>query len=105
MVTIDRKRLISEKQNKKASAKGARLSKEAMLLEDIFKFTKPSFYFQGSQHPFTKFFDPKKKSYCIAFKSTFKVLDTHLQNSSTLRKNRNPSFLIKITRASPGVEQ
>ena len=42
MVTINRERLISEKQNNKASAKGARLPKEAMLLRDIFKFTKPS---------------------------------------------------------------
>ena len=42
MVTIDRERLISEKQNNKASAEGARLPKGAMLLSDIFKFTKPS---------------------------------------------------------------
>ena len=42
MVTIDRERLISEKRNNKASAEGARLPKEAMLLRDIFKFTKPS---------------------------------------------------------------
>ena len=35
MVTIDRERLISEKQNNKASAEGARLLKEAMLLRDI----------------------------------------------------------------------
>ena len=42
MVTIDRERLINEKQNKKASAEGASLPKEAMLLRDIFKFTKPS---------------------------------------------------------------
>ena len=42
MVTIDRERLISEKQNNKASAEGARLPKEAMLLRDIFKLTKPS---------------------------------------------------------------
>ena len=42
MVTIDRERLISEKQNNKASAEGAMLPKEAMLLRDIFKFTKPS---------------------------------------------------------------
>ena len=42
MVTIDRERLISEKQNNKASAVGARLPKEVMLLRDIFKFTKPS---------------------------------------------------------------
>ena len=41
MVTIDRERLISEKQNNKASPEGARLPKEAMLLRDIFKFTKP----------------------------------------------------------------
>ena len=41
MVTIDRERLISEKRNKKASAEGARLPKEAMLLRDIYKFTKP----------------------------------------------------------------
>ena len=38
MVTIDRERLISEKQNNKASAdEGARLPKEAMLLRDICK--------------------------------------------------------------------
>ena len=42
MVTIDREHLISEKQNKKASAEGARLLKEAMPLRDIFKFAKPS---------------------------------------------------------------
>ena len=42
MVTIDRERLISEKQNNKASAEGARHPKEAMLLRDICKFTKPS---------------------------------------------------------------
>ena len=42
MVTIVRERLISEKQNNKASPEGARLPKEAMLLRDIFKFTKPS---------------------------------------------------------------
>ena len=41
MVTIDRERLISEKQSNKASAEGARFRKEAMLLRDIFKFTKP----------------------------------------------------------------
>ena len=41
MVTIDRERLISEKRNK-ASAEGARLPKEAVLLRDIYKFTKPS---------------------------------------------------------------
>ena len=41
MVTIDRERLISEKQNNKTSAEGARLPKGAMLLRDIFKFTKP----------------------------------------------------------------
>ena len=41
MVTIDSERLISEKQNK-ASAEGARLPKEAMLLRDIFKIIKPS---------------------------------------------------------------
>ena len=41
MVAIDRERLISEKQNNKASPEGARLLKEAMLLRDIFKFTKP----------------------------------------------------------------
>ena len=32
---------MSEKRNNKASAEGARLPKEAMLLMDIFKFTKP----------------------------------------------------------------
>ena len=42
MVTIDRECLISEKQNNKARAEGARLPKEAMLLRDIFKLTKPS---------------------------------------------------------------
>ena len=42
MVTIDRERLISEKQNNKASAEGARLPQEAMLLRNVFKFTKPS---------------------------------------------------------------
>ena len=42
MVAIDRERLISEKQNNKASPAGVRLPKEAMLLRDIFKFTKPS---------------------------------------------------------------
>ena len=42
MLTIDSERLISEKQNYKASAEGARLPKEAMLLRDIFKFTEPS---------------------------------------------------------------
>ena len=39
---IYRECLISEKQNNKASAAGGRLPKEAMLLRDIFKFTKPS---------------------------------------------------------------
>ena len=34
MVTIDRKRLICEKQKNKASAEGARLTKEAMLLRN-----------------------------------------------------------------------
>ena len=34
---IDRERLISEKQNNKASAEGASLPKEAMLLRDIYK--------------------------------------------------------------------
>ena len=42
MVTIDRERLISEKQNNKASAEGARLPKGAILLRDIIKFTKTS---------------------------------------------------------------
>ena len=42
MVTIDRERFISEKQSNKASAESARLPKEAMLLRDIFKFTKSS---------------------------------------------------------------
>ena len=42
MVTIDRERLKSEKQNNKASREGARLPREAMLLRDIFIFTKPS---------------------------------------------------------------
>ena len=39
MVTIDGERLISGKQNNKASAEGARLPKGAMLLRDIFKLT------------------------------------------------------------------
>ena len=38
---IDRERLISEKQNNKASAESARFPKGAMLLRDIIKFTKP----------------------------------------------------------------
>ena len=42
VVTIDRERLISEKQNNKASPTAARLPKEAMLLREIFKFSKPS---------------------------------------------------------------
>ena len=42
MATIDSERLVSEKQNNKASAEGARLPKGAMLLRDVFKFTKPS---------------------------------------------------------------
>ena len=42
VVMIDRERLISKKQNNKAIAEGAMLSKEAMLLRDIFKFTSPS---------------------------------------------------------------
>ena len=42
VVTIDKERLVSEKQNNKACPEGARLPKEAMLLRDIFKFTKPS---------------------------------------------------------------
>ena len=42
VVTIDKECLISEKQNNKASPTGRRLPKEAMLLRDIFKFTKPS---------------------------------------------------------------
>ena len=40
MVTIDRERLISEKQNNKASPVSARLPKKAVLLRDIFKFAK-----------------------------------------------------------------
>ena len=40
MVTIDRERLTSENRNNKASAEGD--PKEAMLLRDIYKFTKPS---------------------------------------------------------------
>ena len=40
MFTIDRERLISEKQNNKASPKGARLPKEAMLLRDIHPWTR-----------------------------------------------------------------
>ena len=46
---MDKERLISEKRNNKATAEGARLSKEAMLLRDIFKFTKPSL---DVLHPF-----------------------------------------------------
>ena len=46
---IDRERLISEKQNNKASAKGARLPKGALLLRDIYKYTKPSL---DEFHPF-----------------------------------------------------
>ena len=42
MVTIDRERLKSGKENNLASAESARLSKKAMLLRDIIKFTKPS---------------------------------------------------------------
>ena len=42
MVTINRERLISQKQNNKASAEGANLPKGPMLLRDIFKFLKPS---------------------------------------------------------------
>ena len=42
MVTIDRERLTNEKQNNKANIESARLPKEAMLLRDSFKFTKPS---------------------------------------------------------------
>ena len=49
MVTFCRERLISEKQNNKASAEGARLAKEAMILRDIFKYTKPS---QNAFRPF-----------------------------------------------------
>ena len=41
MVAIDREHLLSEKQNNKANADGARLPKEAMLFRDIFNFTKP----------------------------------------------------------------
>ena len=46
MVTIDRERLISEERNNKASAEGARLPKEPMLLRDIFKL---------QSHPWTRF--------------------------------------------------
>ena len=42
MVTIDKERLISDKQNNKTNAEGARLPKGTMLLRDVFKFTKPS---------------------------------------------------------------
>ena len=42
MVTIGKERLISEKRNNKMSVEGARLLKEAMLLRDIYKFTKSS---------------------------------------------------------------
>ena len=41
-VCVFARRLISEKRNNKASAQGARLPKEAMLLRDIHKFTMPS---------------------------------------------------------------
>ena len=40
LVTIDRERPISKKQYNKASAEGARLPEEAMLLRDIYKFYK-----------------------------------------------------------------
>ena len=53
VVTIDRERLISEKQNNKASPTGTRLPKEAMLLKDIFKYTKPSCTIIGVGLPFT----------------------------------------------------
>ena len=33
---------MREKRNNKASAEGARLPKEAMLLREVYKFTKPS---------------------------------------------------------------
>ena len=46
-MTIDRERLISEKQNNKASPTGARLPKEAMLLRDI--------YLNLQSHPWTRF--------------------------------------------------
>ena len=39
---IDSEHLISEKRNNKVTAEGARLPKEAMLLRDIYKVTKPS---------------------------------------------------------------
>ena len=42
VVTIDRERLISEKQNNMASPTSAELPKEAMLMREIFKFSKPS---------------------------------------------------------------
>ena len=52
---------MSEKQNNKASAEGAGLPKEAMLLRDIYKFSKPSldafrpfgpiFHCQGPRDP------------------------------------------------------
>ena len=45
MVTIDRERLTSEKQNNTASAEGARLPKGAMLLKDIFKYIYIYFFF------------------------------------------------------------
>ena len=43
MITIDRERLVSEKRNNKASAKGARLPKEAVLLRDIYKSSLDAF--------------------------------------------------------------
>ena len=36
-IALDREHLINEKQNNKASAKGMRFPKEAMLLRDIYK--------------------------------------------------------------------
>ena len=47
MVTIDRERLVSEKQNYKSSAEGARLPKEATLLREISS--------NLQSHPWTRF--------------------------------------------------
>ena len=64
MVTIDRERLISEKQNNRESAEGARLPKEAMLLRDIFKFTRfldiLLVLFSGEQHKLTRDLQERK---------------------------------------------
>ena len=57
-------RLISEKQNNRESAEGARLPKEAMLLGDIFKFTRfldiLLVLFLGEQHKLTSDLQERK---------------------------------------------